>query len=467
MDWIQIFQNDQNDFIADLKGLLRIPSVASEARGEYPFGKDMQDALEYMLELGRSMGFDVKNIDNYCGHIDFPGQGSEVIALVGHLDVVPDGEGWEYPAFDCTHSGDWLYGRGIQDDKGPTMAGLYAMKILKDSGHKPAKTIRLILGLDEESNWESIRYYLDHEPAPNQGIVMDADFPLVQGEKGLLQLDLIRTRSSTEPKKGPFLMELTGGTAANVVPESAQALFGGTQDELQGILLQIEETAHEKQYAITVENQEGLLKVRSKGAAAHASTPDKGLNGISILFDLLGELPLLDRDLKESIDFYNDRIGFHLNGEKIGCYFEDIPSGKTTFNVGKVHIAQDRIQLTIDIRYPVTVKKEVLWDSLKEAIENSGFEPKEVDHIGPIYIESDNSFVQILLDTYQQISGDTQTLPTVIGGATFARAVPGCLAYGPLFPGDCESEHQKNERMNLNQLLKAGAIYAEALYRLT
>lgn len=470
MDVKKEFEKNRGNFITDLQGLIRIPSVASEAEGDSPFGKEVQRALDYMLELGKSMGFEVKNVDNYGGHIDFPGTEDGIMAVVGHVDVVPKGDGWTYDPFGGTVEDGWLYGRGAQDDKGPTMAGLYAMKVLKDLDFKPRKTVRLILGLDEEANWEGMKYYLQKEKAPDFGIVPDADFPLVQCEKGLLEFDLVRKNPNRAAREGNDMLVLesmNGGSAPNVVAGHSDLLIAGSGNAQNAFLEKVKILSEQKGYEIKTSDVGGKLLVSLEGIPAHAAVPERGRNAISMAMDLIQNVVFANDDANSLVKFYNDKIGFSLDGSRIGCAMEDELSGKLTFNVGKISFDSDQTRITVDVRYPVTKSKEQVCKGLETAIKDSDFEIEIIDHIGSIYQESDSTVVLTLIKTYQEISGDLETKPSVIGGATFARAIPNCMAFGPLFPGDPELEHQKDEKVEVSQLLKAGHIYAEAIYQLT
>lgn len=455
--------------ISHMQGLIRIPSIAGEAEGDYPFGKEVQRALDYMLQLGESMGFEVKNVDNYGAHIDFPGTGDGIMAIVGHIDVVPEGEGWTHGPFDGDVVDGWMYGRGTQDDKCPTIIGLYAMKILKDLGFKPKKTIRLILGLDEEANWDGMKYYLEKEKAPDFGIVPDADFPLVQCEKGLLEFDIVKGNgkfSDALGTKGLLLESISGGSAPNVVAGHAVIQIAGDLNEIAETEKRINEKAVLKDYEIKTWIENEKLMVKTIGKTAHASYPERGKNAISMAMDLIGEIEFNNADANTLLKFYNEQIGFALDGSKIGCAMKDELSGNLTFNVGKISFDQTETKLTIDIRYPVTKSQESVFSGIRPIAEKSGFRLELLDHIKAIYQESDHPVVVTLVEVYREISGDTETQPTAIGGATFARAIPNCMAFGPLFPGDPELEHQKDEKAQISQMLKAGHIYAEAIRRL-
>ena len=129
----EIIENSKNEIIETVCDLIKFPSVSDETENStYPFGEECNNILNYILDLGKSMGFRTKNIDGYCGYIEF-GEGEKLLGIIGHLDVVPSGDGWMTPPFYATIKNGKIYGRGAIDDKGPVIASLYAMKAIKDN----------------------------------------------------------------------------------------------------------------------------------------------------------------------------------------------------------------------------------------------------------------------------------------------------------------------------------------------
>ena len=181
----ETIDNLKEDIIKTTQELIKIPSVYSKSNDkEKPFGENVNSALEYILDLGKKLGFRTKNIDGYCGYIEF-GEGSELLGIIGHLDVVPEGTGWTFPPFSGTISDGKIFGRGAIDDKGPVVSSLYAMKAVMDN-YKLNKRVRLIIGLNEENDWKCIDYYKSHEEAPTVSFSPDADFPCIYAEKSIL-----------------------------------------------------------------------------------------------------------------------------------------------------------------------------------------------------------------------------------------------------------------------------------------
>jgi acetylornithine deacetylase/succinyl-diaminopimelate desuccinylase-like protein len=96
-----------------------------------------------------------------------------------------------------------------------------------------------------------------------------------------------------------------------------------------------------------------------------------------------------------------------------------------------------------------------------------GLEYKEFDWLAPLYLPLDHFIVTTLMKVYRQYSGDPVTEPKSSGGATYARAMPNCVAFGALTHDEPLTEHQPNERTVLKNLYKAMEIYAQAIYELT
>ena len=211
-------KENRDDIIKNIQELIQIPSVYKESSNpKYPFGEAVNNALEYALNLGKSMGFRTKNIDGYCGYIEFGG-GNELVGIIGHLDVVPEGENWTYPPFSGTVSNECIFGRGAIDDKGPVISSLYAMKYVMDNC-KVNKRVRLILGLNEENDWKCIEYYKANEEIPSIGFSPDADFPCIYAEKTVLTQELKTDISQFEDKNIKIKNIDCNNNAVNVVPK--------------------------------------------------------------------------------------------------------------------------------------------------------------------------------------------------------------------------------------------------------
>lgn len=472
MDFIQAVEKNKDLQIQCLQDLVSIKSIVSNPvmtkNGEvYPFGKGVQDAFAYTLKLAKDLGFETKNVDNYGGHIDF-GYGEEIVGILGHLDVVPEGDGWTFDPYSGAVAGDYIYGRGTTDNKGPVIAALFAMKALKDAGYEPEKKVRLILGLDEETNWDGMNYYFSKERKPDYGFTPDAEFPALNGEKGILTFDIAKKFAKASATKGLELRSISGGAAANMVPEKARAVVKADDTKIYEQIRSFAASFREDTgYKLHVRGVGKSLELTTEGKAAHGATPEAGLNAISILMAFLGRLNFASDDVNVFLDFYNQYIGFDYNGEGMGCGFSDEPSGKLTFNVGLIHFEKQAVTLTINVRYPVTFTEEQVYDAILPVINRYDMGLIKGKAREPIYMAPDSPMIKALMEVYQQHTGDMESQPQVIGGGTYARSAKNIVAFGAMFPGDPDLMHQKDERLSLERFMTMTQIYADAIYRLS
>ena len=424
--------------------LVRIPSVCNEGLGGYAFGEAIDQALRKALEIADKLGFRTQYGDGgYYGFAEI-GEGTEMLGILGHLDVVPPGilKGWMCDPFDPVEKDGMLYGRGTQDDKGPLLAALFAVKALLDAGVKFNKRVRFIFGTDEETLWRCINRYKEIEEAPTLGFSPDARFPLIYAEKGLLQLNL-EGQNQTD-------LRFSGGSAFNAVPDT---IF------YDGVLL--EELASKlDELGFAYDWKEDGIEI--KGKAAHAMIPEEGINAIARLCIALRGIGVESK----AINFIASEIGEDPYATRIFGECSDAPSGKLKFNIGLINLGEKE-QISIDTRIPVTVSKEEIVKKLRDAVARYGLEYKEFDWLAPLYLPKNHPVIETLMKVYHQYSGDEISEPIALGGATYGRAFDNCVAFGPLFPGELLTEHEPNERAIMKNLYLAMNIYAHAIYQLT
>jgi succinyl-diaminopimelate desuccinylase len=429
---------------AALVELLRIPSVCDEGGGGYPFGAAVDRALRKALQIAAELGFRTKYSDGgYYGYAEV-GEGTEMLGILGHVDVVPAGKltDWAHEPFDPLEKDGLLFARGSQDDKGPLLASLFAVKALLDAGVKFNKRVRFIFGADEETLWRCINRYKEKEEAPTLGFSPDARFPLIYAEKGLLQLTL--------ESKNQSALRFSGGSAFNAVPDM-MFYDGVLAEELASKLDEL---------GFAYELKEDGVEV--KGKAAHAMIPEEGINAIARLCIGLRAIGVESK----AINFIAEVLGEDPYATQIFGDCTDAPSGKLKFNVGMINLG-DKEQISIDTRIPVIVSKEEIVVKLSAAAAKYGLQYKEFDWLAPLYLPKDHPVIETLMNVYHQYSGDQLSEPISLGGATYARAFENCVAFGPLFPGELLTEHEPNERLILENLFLAMKIYAHAVYELT
>lgn len=467
-------EENYEEAVQTLAGLVKIASPSGDpvktADGEvYPFGQGVEDAFEYMLRKAEECGFDAEDVDHYGGHIEWKGTTpeAETVGILAHLDVVPEGEGWEHMPYSADIADGYMWGRGTMDDKGPLVAAFYAMKSLKDAGYVPAKSIRMILGLDEETDWVGMDHYFEKMPKPDYGFTPDADFPVLNGEKGIMEFKIAAKLKRTTVK-GLELRKLSGGTAVNMVPAYARAVVHDDDpkmyDRIREMAEQYEMTSG---HAVGIHKMGKSLEISAKGKSSHGSTPELGINAVSVLIGFLGQLNFINEDLCSFFDFYNECIGTLTDGSGIGCAMADEPSGALSMNVGILEYDGQAISVRVDVRYPVTHKAEEVYSLMMPKIDEYGLGVLKGRNMDPIYFAPDSPMIQVYLDCYREVTGDMESQPMVIGGGTYARTCDNVAAFGAMFPGDPQLEHQPNEKIDLERFRETMKIYAEAIWRLT
>ncbi|VKB22947.1 ArcT [Streptococcus pneumoniae] len=439
---IDITNQVKDEFLISLKTLISYPSVLNEGENGTPFGQAIQDVLEKTLEICRDIGFTTYlDPKGYYGYAEI-GQGAELLAILCHLDVVPSGDeaDWQTPPFEATIKDGWVFGRGVQDDKGPSLAALYAVKSLLDQGIQLKKRLRFIFGTDEETLWRCMARYNTIEEQASMGFAPDSSFPLTYAEKGLLQVKL--------HGPGSDQLELEVGGAFNVVPGKAN---------YQGPLY--EQVCNDlKEAGYDYQSTEQTVTVL--GVPKHAKDASQGINAVIRLATILA--PLQEHP---ALSFLATQAGQDGTGRQIFGDIADEPSGHLSFNVAGLMINHERSEIRIDIRTPVLADKEELVELLTRCAQNYQLRYEEFDYLAPLYVAKDSKLVSTLMQIYQEKTGDNS--PAISsGGATFARTMPNCVAFGALFPGAKQTEHQANECAVLEDLYRAMDIYAEAVYRL-
>lgn len=452
----------KDDMVACVQNAVKIRSVSSAADGNAPFGKETAKALDYVLKAAEKLGFKTVNLDNYVGYAEY-GEGEDYVAVLGHIDVVPEGDGWKYPPYGAEIHDGKIYGRGSMDDKGPTISCLYALKAIVDAGLSMSKKVRVIFGLDEENGTgKDTDYYLAHEKPPVLGFTPDAEYPIINGEKGITIFNLVKD-FKTQYEGDTKIAYVKGGDRSNVVPPYAEA---GIKADLKGeIIDKCESFAERTGYDIKAEEKDDMVIVKSKGLAAHGSTPELGKNAVMQLLAFLDELNLGKSDLTDFISFLNKYVGMETDGESFGIAMEDKVSGKLSFNLGVIDINKNSGSVTLNVRYPVTCTYEDMMKKLNARIANTGIRVENMLHQKSLYFPEDHKLIKILQRVYKEQTGDEPNL-LAIGGGTYAKDMPNIVAFGPIFKGEPDIDHQANEYIKVEHLVLNAKIYAHAIYEL-
>ncbi|MBD8016508.1 dipeptidase PepV [Planococcus wigleyi] len=453
MDWLLEAKKRKDTMLSELQELVAIPSVLSdETTPTAPFGKDVKQALDWFLEKGRQHGYSVKNVADMAGHLEI-GQGEELLGILGHVDVVPAGEGWTKDPFGGEIHDGRLYGRGAIDDKGPTIAAWTALNMLKDAGVEFNKRIRLIIGTDEESGFRCVERYFETEEMPAMAFAPDADFPIINAEKGIASLVF----STFSMHEDAILESFIAGHRTNMVPDKATAILNGQLAEWQE---EFRAFCAKHQVTGVVEQHNGSTELTVKGTSAHAMEPEDGINAGILLALFLKDR--LEGDGQKFVAFVADTFYQDSRGRKLGLDFSDEQSGDTTFNAGIIRFEKSKTAtINVSMRYSVSYP----FEEKMAAYELKDFVLEVVSNSPPHYVDENDPFIKTLQNAYEKETGETAEL-IAIGGGTYARVLDKGVAFGMLFPGEPDLAHQADEFVDIDNLIKATAIYAEAIYQL-
>lgn len=448
MQFKDLYKEQRPYAIEVLKRLISFKSVLDEyvKDSKYPFGEENEKALSYILAIASKDGFNVKNVDNYAGHIEF-GEGEEILGVLCHLDVVPvKEEEWESDPFKVRFKDGKMYARGILDDKGPLVASYIALKMLRDNGFKPNKRIRLIMGCDEESGSRCLERYLEKEEKPTLGFSPDACFPLIYGEKAMMSYDILGDCSDD------IIKEFTAGERYNIVPSEASMRLS------KDLSKEFAEFLEKNNYKGSYNN--GVYK--AFGLAAHAMNPELGVNAAYILFEFLSKYS--DSKVAKFMDKYF--LG-DTYGKKIGYDLNDPEMKELTSNFAFVRIKDGKLRLGVNCRVPVDSQLRVIEEKVKKAAEAFGYTYKILNESNRHYVPLDSVLVKTLMDVYKNVTGDFENEPITIGGGTYAREIGQAVAFGPLRVGREDVCHIANEYLYESDFDMAVEVYYNAMLELT
>lgn len=393
-----------------------------------PFGTRTRECLEYFLQTAQNMGFETHNYDGFAGEVIY-GNGEE-FAILAHLDVVPAGNGWEYPPFGGVITGGRIYGRGTTDDKGPAAISLFCLKALKDEGFMPKRKFKLIVGCNEETGWACMDHYRQVAHMPEEGFTPDADFPVIYAEKGILHM-----RMAFPIRNAPF-DALWGGSAANMVCDCAHVSLPSAcplPDSSESCLLTLEH---------------GI--VTAYGIGAHGSTPEKGKNALRSLLSLFTSN---NPDCRYVYDvLFNDSLGMQNISDE---------TGSLTMSPNIAEFRDGILYVTTDFRVPATHS----LSEISQILEGAGIAFEIIHAQNALYNDPNGRLIRTLSSVYERVTGRPGS-PIAIGGGTYARVLKNGCGFGPQEEDEEVTIHQPNEYISLDKISVLSDIYYNALKEL-
>jgi succinyl-diaminopimelate desuccinylase len=465
VNWYEEVVARKEELLQDLFGLLRIESVKDEntMSKKYPMGERVGEALDYMLKLSTHSGLIVKNLDGYAGYGQLGNSSAEdYVGVLCHVDVMPAPGEWTSPPFTPVIRDGKIFARGAIDDKGPTMAAFYAMKIVKELGLPLKRNVRIIFGTDEESGMSCMRHYRDVQPMPLIGFAPDADFPIINAEKGQINIKLsLETTLKQSEDRDLRLSSFQAGERINMVPGRASAVIKGDTSQL---LLNFQQFCNNNQIAHFIHRVGDSCELILLGKPAHGMEPQIGINAGTLLASFLQDYPFTG-DYRSFLSL-TAQLHEDFKGEKLGISYSDTVTGPLTVNPGVISYKENEEEsIHLNIRCPVTTNYENTKKKLHEQAEKAGFIIAELRESAPHHVDAEHPMIILLQKVYEEEMNEKAVLLST-GGATYARFMEKGVAFGACFPGKEMTAHQKDEYWEVEDLLKATAIYARAIYEL-
>lgn len=436
--------------------IIKIKTIKEESIDGAPFGLGLKKGLEETLNIAKDLGFKTVNLDNYIGYAEF-GEGEDYIGILGHIDVVPEGEHSKWSV--QPYSGDIverdMISRGALDNKGPIISALHSMKALKECVPSFNHKVRIIFGTNEESGDEDIKYYLSKEKTPKYTFTPDGQFPVVFSEKGIYTFSF---RDKFD-KDNSLILDIVGGTRSNVVSEEAKAflkkdMYTKTLNELEGF--------KDTPCIFEVLEKSEYIEVACKGIPAHASSPQRGINPITWLFRFLNKIIPEEDSLKKFINFMDNVVGIKTDGSGLNIKTENEEIGDLTLSCGIVKITEEEnpvISTKFNIRYPINTSENYLDTMLNEIVKESGVEFFKENHNAPLYFSKEHPLVKKLQKVFKEVT-NRDDKPVALGGGTYAKLMPNTVAFGPNFKEFKGNPHGFDERMNIDMLKQGMIMYA-------
>lgn len=445
------FDAHMDEILASLDEIISIQSVAAPDSEIKPFGEGSARALSWGEDFLKSLGMKTLNVDGYAVHGDFK-DGEPVLAVLSHLDTVPAGEGWSFEPFRLTQSGGNLYGRGTIDDKGPSVAVLYAVKAIRELNIPINRNFRVVFGGFEEGGCEDIEYYQKKFPFPEMVFTPDGSFPVLNCEKGLVHLTFKGTLGQGERR----VRSLTAGTVINAVPGKAEfTLENISPEELSGTLGGLDG------FKLTTQQQGDTLCGELIGKSSHGSRPENGLNTATALARAFSQLGIKDFERLSKVFVHGD-----FSGKVLGLGFSDKVSGEMTCVLTQLNIDGQALTAGVDIRFPIDRTSSEIVGIITNALEGSGFEVTSVESMEPHYVDENSELVQTLLKVYEGVSGQKGEC-IAEGGVTYVHNTPGAVAFGAEFPWENNNMHGADEHISLQTFRANLNMYANAIIELT
>lgn len=447
--------------IEDIREIIKVRTVKDVATSDAPFGQNLKYGLEKTLKIAEKLGFKVKNLNNYIGYAEI-GESKEYIAILGHIDVVPEGDvtKWSVNPYTGVIRDNLLIGRGALDNKAPIISSLYSIKAILEENPNFNKRVRVIFGTNEESGDEDIKHYLSHEKPPKYAFTPDGRFPVIFFEKGIYTFSF-RDKidwNNTE------ILEIEAGTRSNVIPEIAKVSL--KKSALIRMMSVLKEVKMISKCNFEIKENSDKVELLVNGKAGHASSPERGINSILGMYIFLNKVLTEKDSMKNFVRFIATHIAETTDGKLLGIDTSDEQTGSLTISAGISRKIEKCISIKFNIRYPISTNEKILDKKLEKKAQDNKIIFLKENHNSPLYYQKDSVLVKTLQDTYKDITGREEEAVSLSGG-TYAKLMPNTVAFGPNYKEFKGNPHSFDECIDLEMLKIGMEIYAEAILRLS
>ena len=452
----------REEMIEDIKKLVRIRSDRGEAQPGMPYGEGPAAALKAALELAAGYGFHTTNFENYVGTVDLLPENDHHLDILSHMDCVPVADGWTVTdPFDPIVVDGKLYGRGTADDKGPGIAALYAARCVKELGIPVKHNVRLIWGCDEECGSSDIEYYFKKEPEAKYTFTPDADYPVINIEKGGLNGTI--TGEYPESTALPRVKSMDPGLKINVVPDKCRTVIEGMRKTVAEIYCAAVREKTGVTFTIT-ELDKDTIAIDALGTGAHAAHPQDGNNAITASLALVASMHLAPCKQFEALTALSELLphGDYL-GEGLGVKMADEISGELTLSLNIIHVTTTGLSAQFDSRSPICANDENMKNVVAANCEARGLKLLDTPMKPPHHVPADSPFIQTLLHTYEKYTGVTGAKPLAIGGGTYCHEMANGVAFGCTMPGTDNHMHGNDEFAVVEELVISAKIFADVI----
>lgn len=441
---------------------IRIPSIYTPGEDGSHYGKEIATAAEHAMAEAKKLGFRVVDLDGAVAWAEY-GTSEETVAVMGHLDIVPPGDGWDFDPYSGIVENGYILGRGSQDDKGPLFSSLFALKAVVDLGIPLKRKVRVIFGLDEETGkMRDVEAYLKSEGAPLMAFTPDGEYPVVNTEKGAIKFKAHKIFAENSSSKGLSIVAVNGGESLGSVPAQAYAIIRGVNFMLTSASKNIEQKASRLSWNVSCRIDEDTLKVSTTGKAAHATLPELGENAIGRLLVLLADIDI-SGEYGSYLKFLAEKIGVDTKGISMEINAEHPHSGNLTLNLALIEGDAETVTISVGIYVPAnTVPFEAVCFRIEKEFNDQGAEIEILSRIPPLFVSEDSMLIKKLQAAYYNATGKEPKLISMCG-STYSKKMPNMVPFGATFTGEEERAHGANERALISNLLESTRIMAYAI----